>query len=88
TIVCIMVRLVFATSMKYIKLQHFHLSLIAGAEVTQNISTAESPGRCVQLYGQTFTIELSFCILDLLLGSITIFPPRYDQRYMCKHICR
>jgi hypothetical protein len=40
-----MVRLVFATLMKFIRHQHFFLSLITGLDVTQNISTAESPGR-------------------------------------------
>ena len=42
---CIMVRLVFATSMKLIQRQHFYLSLVTGLDVTQNISTAESPDR-------------------------------------------
>jgi hypothetical protein len=40
---CIMVRLFFATSMKIIHHQHFYLSLVTGLDVTQNISTAESP---------------------------------------------
>jgi hypothetical protein len=56
---CIMVRLFFATSLKFIQLQHFYLSLVTGSDdsdeyqtpseldVTRNISTAESPGRCV-----------------------------------------
>src|SRR5258705_6757566 len=41
---------VYSTSQLY-------LSLVTGLDVTQNISTAESPDRCVQLYGQIFTIE-------------------------------
>jgi hypothetical protein len=40
-----MVRLFFATSMKFIQHQHFFLSLVTGLDVTQNISTAESPDR-------------------------------------------
>jgi hypothetical protein len=43
-----MVRLVSATSMKFIHLQHLFLSLVTGLDVTQNISTAESPGRWLQ----------------------------------------
>jgi hypothetical protein len=45
---CIMVRLVFATTMKFIQHQHFFLSLVTRAEGTQNISTAESPDRWLQ----------------------------------------
>ncbi len=41
----IMVRLFFATSLKFIQHQHFYLSLVTGLDVTQNISTAESPAR-------------------------------------------
>jgi hypothetical protein len=31
--------------LKFIHHQHFYLSLVTGLDVTQNISTAESPGR-------------------------------------------
>jgi hypothetical protein len=47
---CIMVRLSFATSMKFIQLQHFFLSLVSGLDVTQNISTAE---RALTVSGHT-----------------------------------
>jgi hypothetical protein len=40
-----MVRLVLATSMKFIQHQHLFLYLVTGLGGTQNISTAESPGR-------------------------------------------
>ena len=53
----IMVRLVFATSMMFIQDQHFYLSLVTGLDVTQNISTAESPGRCTQCFSSVLTIR-------------------------------
>jgi hypothetical protein len=34
--------------MKFIQHQHFYLSLVTGLDVTQNISTAESPDRYMQ----------------------------------------
>jgi hypothetical protein len=45
---CIMVRMFFARSIEFIQLRHFYLPLVTGLDVTQNISTAESPGRYLQ----------------------------------------
>jgi hypothetical protein len=39
--------------LKFIQDQHFFLSLVTGLDVTQNISTAESPGRYKSFY-ETF----------------------------------
>jgi hypothetical protein len=44
----IMVRLFFATSIEVYSASQLYLSLVTGLDVTQNISTAESPGRCMQ----------------------------------------
>jgi hypothetical protein len=38
-----MVRLFFATSLEIYSASQFYLSLVTGLDVTQNISTAESP---------------------------------------------
>jgi hypothetical protein len=48
TIGFIMVDLSLQRQLKFIQHQHFFLSLITGLDVTQNISTAESPGRWLQ----------------------------------------
>src|SRR6476646_3032555 len=71
--------------LKFIQHQHFYLSLFTGLDVTQNISTAESPDRCVQLetykifqQGRPMKYHIVFIYLLLLTscfrfnGRITI----------------
>jgi hypothetical protein len=40
--------------LKFIQHQHLFLSLVTELDVTQNISTAESPHRCTPLYDTYF----------------------------------
>jgi len=49
-----MVRFFFVTSIKFIQRQYFFLSLVTGLNVTQNISTAESPDRWLQAVGKLY----------------------------------
>jgi hypothetical protein len=55
-----MVRLFFATPIENYSASQFYLSLVTGLDVTQNISTAESPDRCVQLFKppKCFTMKI------------------------------
>src|SRR5580765_4542338 len=79
SLICrIMVRLAFATSMKIIQHQHFSLSLVTGLDVTQNISTAESPGRCVQ-YKQPLN-HLKFILTSFVFFFVFFWSSSFGQQ--------
>jgi hypothetical protein len=64
------VRLVFATSIEVYLASQLYLSLVTGLDVTRNISTAESPGRCMKAFFATSnkTTMLSLFV-SLLVGQ-------------------